>query len=781
MEKFGRALDVACAATVAAACLPLGGMLPVGQAAWSLAAVTLLVLLCGWAALARSRWRWEPIAVVLAGLAALTLFRATSVGAFLAGAFEREAFGLWPELTLRGTAAPGRAPLAALRLLGVACVVQFWSIRFRTRHGTERTLRTLAWGIGAVLAVGAAHAALGWTDVYGVFRPLDMPALRTPLSAPFVNENQVGAVYALAGVLSVAVGQARVELRAGLFPLGAGLIVVTEVVFGAHGAFLAGLVAVAALAVLAPLPIARSRAYARTLWVSFLGLFALMPIVAYGVGPHLPVPVLAAKAEAWRATLGPALRRPFGYGPGAWPDAAGAHLPTSPLRVAFVESAPLQLLIDHGFVPAILLAGALGWALYRRLFMDRRGERDVRAATVAVAVFLLSEAFTGMALSATGYAFFAAALVGLVAGRSISRRRMSDARAPILGGGVVALVLSALTLPGLSASVTLGQEHAGRPLRALALSQGEASDAFGTALAEAARAVPGDIVVVSYAADRALLLGDLEAAQTRVDHLRRYAPGRLQTWQIGVDVAVARGDTDAACAAAERLAELAVDPRDLTDALTRIHEDARAWTACVSSDGAETRILEGLLLDGRSAEALALALRVLRERPDDVPALRAALVGLNALDDPSFGVTIAARLLEADPTDASSAVIGAQMHTALGDHVAALSMLDTALASSPGSVDLLLERLQALAALAIDGDARDQERFIDAYRALLAPVSADPNAAVRRLHIAGAYFRAREEWADAENAYQGVLRIRSGDVRATSALEAIRAARSGTR
>lgn len=779
-RRIGRGLDSAAIGLVVTSPVLVGGMWPPGQALWSALAVVLLVVVAALHAAVGGRWRWHALPLAVVGLAACTLLRATAVGAPLAGPFERAVFALWSEVDTVGTVAPGRAPLAALRLLGVAAIMQLWATRFRGRSGTRSTLLAVFGAVALSVALGVAHRALELGQVLAVFSPVDMASLRNPLAAPFVNENQAGALWMLGGVLAVGVGWLRPGQRSPWLLLGALLIVAAEVGLRSHAAGGAALCALLGFAALWALPPSTARAYGAR-----LSGFVVATVVAFSVFAWFVLPGLAlagahlAKAQAWKDTAVAALRRPFGYGPGAFPDAWGAvSTHVDALRATWVESAPLQLAVDHGWLAAGVVVALALRMLHRRYTSQRRGERDVRVVSAAVAIFVGCEAASGMALEAVGYAFPVAALVGLTVGRGRSRSELNAPRALVAVGAAAFIVLTLFTLPGLVASVRLGDEHAGRQLRPIELEHGMVSPEFRASIDDLSHQVPGDVVLLSYVADLALVDGDIEHAVAVVAHLTRYAPGRAVTWEIAGDVALADGDRGAACEAAVHLADRARDPARLTRLLRRIDADPRTWSACAPGEAALAAIYDGLRREDRIEEAFAVALRQLRETPDHAASLMAALEGAAAVDSPGLAAVYGTRLLEVEPSNVRAGVLTARTLAEEGRRADALALLDAAIDRS-ADVDLQLERLTLLAQWPDPPDpAAHRERFEAHYDALLPLVSGRLADAIRRLRIGAAFYASTEDWRSAENAYRAILRLRPDDERARDGLDRVIDARA---
>lgn len=754
-------------------------MWPPAQAFCSLAAIALLLLLGAVHAIAKLRWRWNSVALIFFVMAALTLVRDMPLLGFLGGEVTRSAAELWGR-SPASSAAPGRLPLAALRLLGLGAMLQIWMIRFRNSGGLERTLKALAILLGALVGIGVLHQVAGIEGVFGVFSPVDIPKLRHPLSAPFVNENQIGALYGLGAVVLLCVAQESPRHRFWALSASVALLAIAALVFGAYAAVVAAVVAMSVFGLALALPIHRNQLYARAL-MGLGGLATLgMAIGAWFVLPRLPFDNAARKAQVWNDTIAAIGPRPFGFGPGVWPDVAGGFM-SAPIaqRMPWVEATALDAALDHGWLLVLLVAGNVGWKLYRRVSGDRRQERDVRAATLAVSVYVAGEAVSGMALESMTYAFAVIALLGFTSGRAETRRVYHRSRARIGAGCVAVTLLGAWTLPGLLPSVRLGDAHAGPALDATLHDEGVMSEAFAQTIQAQSALTPIDPVLLTFVADLALVHRDVERASEVSAHLVRYTPGRPQTWRIAVAVAMASDERAAACEAAARGRTTSRSPEAFTANLWMISDDPREWPECVPGAEALEAMYAGLLAEGNRAQALALAMRVLRTAPDDVPSLRAAVEGLFELGDGEYGVSLAKRLLALDPSDERVARLGALMLIRLERPDEALAMLDAALTHAPRNMDLNLTRLEALSALALREDTPQTHAAFEAFYArLLALVSGHPPSAISRLRIAGTYFRTSARWREAENAYQALLRLAPDDISARSALEEIRRERA---
>lgn len=784
-QRMRRAIAWGAVVVVASSPLLVGGMWGPGQALWSLAAIVACFSLSTLHAVVGVRWRWEPVTLLLGALAGITLLRATPAGAFLGGAWEAEVFALWPDIPRAGTAAPGRAPLGAVTLLGVASVVQTWAVLGRTRVGRRRAIQAALAAVATVVGIGVIHALATPDSIFGLFAPRELRGVRQPLAAPFVNENQAGAVWALGGVLLATLPQRH---GAAVAPRGfatAALLSVTAVFLDAHGALAAAVIAIGLAAASRWVGLLRPPAgIARIALLAVLGAAVATAIGAWIVLPMLDVGAASEKALVWRDTLLLVAKRPFGWGVGTFPDVIGSGM-TSPdaLRAAWVESAPLQLAFEHGWIPAAALGFAAAHALWLAL-QPARGRGGIDIFVVGFATYVIVEANVGMGLQALGYAFPVAAVGGALIGRGRRRSRTTGRQGdPVLvagSGAAVLAVLAVATLPGLRDSSQLGDEHVGAPLRAVELEAGLASDAMDEAIQRAARAVPGDVVLIAYAADQHLANGALDHAEAFVAHGERYAPGRWITWELATALALQGGDEEEFCEAARHLSATTRDPRRLTRALGRFTPDARRWPACVEGERARMQMHEGLRLDGEAVRGMALAMHTLRTRPDDPVALMAAVEGAHAMRQDDLAMAWGARLLMIEPANERAAELTARAARRAGEHARALAMLDEAIVRSPDSAHLALERLAVLGDWPdLGDDSRRRAAFDDEYGRLLARASRSSADAIRRLRIGATTYERLGEWALAEAANRSLLRLRPGDAAAEAAIERIATERVG--
>ncbi len=655
--------------------------------------------------------RWPGLTWAALGVGAWTLVRTLPGTGWLAAAPIDEMWALWPDLTARGTAAPGFAAAAALRCAAVAALAAVCASRFATVDRLGQLGRAVI--IGGLLAalVGVVQDLFGADARYFVFAPRSFDGLVEPLAGPWVNPNQAGAYVGLCGVLSaglVWIAPRQNQRFVGF--VGAVGAVVYAVAVSAWAAVLALVAAIIAILVsAATTSISRHPAALKPVaWAAVIG-SVVLGIVAHA--PNLvPTPefVEAAargKVSLWRGASELILAAPWtGWGVGAFADAIPRFAPSSaPVRYAWAESLPLQVAFDHG-IPVLIAAG-IATLITPMMWIARRGRgahAPWRGTAIGTGVFLIVEAIFGMGLHGAAHMFAAAALVGSVSGLALARRpRTRDEedeprvprtaptrpvrrwRTPLGTSGILAL--AALAALGASASVRLeiDQHHP--------FDQGELPSA--EAIARRAADTPGDPRVIGAAAYRALEDGDLARAQQLASYVAERAPRRIDTWSLAAAIAITRGDDRALCEATRR--ELSV--RLSAAAVDQIPGPVSTWLQCIP-DTPEARqyIYDRLREEGRHSERMALAMRRLQLAPDDASAAVAA--GLSALEldmvEPAAYWADTARAR--DPHDAGAWWLAASVERRRGDDVRELALLDEGIEqSSPGWL-LRAERVRVL-------------------------------------------------------------------------------------
>jgi tetratricopeptide (TPR) repeat protein len=303
-------------------------------------------------------------------------------------------------------------------------------------------------GVAAV-AIGLGHRILGISKLYGAFAAPQ----RSLLAGPFVNPNHTAEFLELAafvclacsfqrptalnrigwlvGTILCAGGAAATLSRGGVLGLSMGILLFIFLGYFASEAGAAG------------------RRRASLAWGGlFLGLVVL-GAGALGAGQLIDRFKTDAvstdiRLQLWRQGLHVFAAHPLGIGRGAFDRVFPLYRSIRvafPLRFAFVENEPLQLLIDCGWPFLFLIGAAIAVAAWQ---IVRRGRRDkIEAALVAglFAVFVHNTVDFG--LETLGILLPFTAVMGMVLGRlrpAVERPVGSTrwARAPFVLAGVAA-------------------------------------------------------------------------------------------------------------------------------------------------------------------------------------------------------------------------------------------------------------------------------------------------------------------------------------------------------
>jgi tetratricopeptide (TPR) repeat protein len=291
---------------------------------------------------------------------------------------------------------------------------------------TRRHLVLRAIGLAGVAAVivGLGHRIVGVNKLYGLFTA----SRRSLLVGPFVNANHTAEFLELASAVCLACSfqNSTVLNRVGWLT-GTLLCAAGAAATLSRGAVLAlamaGLMFVFLLYVSDAGESGRRRRVSLAWAVLVLGLIA---VAAAALGANELVDRFKSDAvttdvrgRLWHEALRVFAAHPFGIGRGAFdrvfPIYRSFQMPF-PLRFAFVECEPLQLLIDGGwFFGALLLAGfglVFWWIL-------RRGRRDrVEAALLTGLFAVIVHSTVDFALETLGVLLPFAAVAGAVLGRA---------------------------------------------------------------------------------------------------------------------------------------------------------------------------------------------------------------------------------------------------------------------------------------------------------------------------------------------------------------------------
>jgi len=277
-------------------------------------------------------------------------------------------------------------------------------------------------GIAAV-AIGLGHRILGVTKLYGTFSAPQ----RSLMAGPFVNPNHTAEFLELAafvclgcsfqrptalnrigwlvGTILCAGGAAATLSRGGVLGLSMGTLLFIFLGYFASEAGAAG------------------RRRASLAWAGlFLGLVVL-GAGALGAGQlvdRFKTDAVSSdiRLQLWRQGLHVFAAHPLGIGRGAFDRVFPIYRSIRvafPLRFAFVENEPLQLLIDCGWPFLLLIAAAIAVVAWQII---RRGRRDkIEAALVAGLFAVLVHNTVDFGLETLGILLPFTAVLGMVLGR----------------------------------------------------------------------------------------------------------------------------------------------------------------------------------------------------------------------------------------------------------------------------------------------------------------------------------------------------------------------------
>jgi tetratricopeptide (TPR) repeat protein len=437
-----------CALTVGAAPLAVGAVHRVSLVLFMIAAVLALGLVAAGAAADRRPMRLGlatalPIVfVVVPFLQSIPLPLAlrgwldSAGNAFLTD--DPSVTHRWWPLSLDPTVTRGYVGRAAAAVAVFLCAYHMASGQSR-RHVLPRVIAIS--GIVAVV-VGLGHRMFGFASIYGTFAT----AQRSLLVGPFVNPNhnaeflEIAAFACLAcslqrgsalnrygwltGVLLCTVGAIGTFSRAAVVALAAG---------GLLFAFLRHQARDAALA---------SGRRTTLLWGFFALLLFGLTAGALGAGALVDRFQRHSLAEDVRLRLwsdGWSVLRahPLGIGRGAFDRVFPIYRSFGdqfPIRFAFLENHPLQLLVDGGWLGFAAIAAAAGYVVWS---IVKRGRRDkIEAAFLAGLFAVVVHSFTDFGLEMLGVVLPFVAVLGTVLGRCHSVDEAPSPRGAWVAAGV---------------------------------------------------------------------------------------------------------------------------------------------------------------------------------------------------------------------------------------------------------------------------------------------------------------------------------------------------------
>jgi tetratricopeptide (TPR) repeat protein len=324
---------------------------------------------------------------------------------------------------------------------------------------TRRHLLPRAVAIAGLIAVviGIGHRIFGTTKLYGMFDP---PG-RALITGPFVNVNHTAALLELAAFVCLACSFQRETLLNRI-----GWLVGTFLCAGAALATLSrGAVVALAVAVLVFASLryfagdvsgGGGRRRASLAWAMLIVGLVVLGAASLGAGQLVDrfktdTVSTDVRFELWRDGLGVFAEHRLGIGRGAFdrvfPIYRTFKMPF-PVRFAFVENEPLQLLIDCGWFFFGLLAALFITFIAWRII--RHGRRDkIEAALVAGLFAVLAHSFLDFGLETLGVLVPFTAILGSVLGRL---RTPAQQAWPARAGWGIAAAAAAFALFGVAAT-----------------------------------------------------------------------------------------------------------------------------------------------------------------------------------------------------------------------------------------------------------------------------------------------------------------------------------------
>jgi hypothetical protein len=314
---------------------------------------------------------------------------------------------------------------AAFRLAGLAGFL--FAAYQVTRHGmfTQRMMQVLAFGGAILAALALFHELAGISRMYGLFTPQASPRF----FLPFVNENHAAGFYGFVFFVLLSLGMGETSPRLRGFTLALAFLPFLAVIWTGSRAGIAALGAgILIWWFLARL--ARDASMSMTWFgLAFIGLLVSIPLMDFYVVPFLSSPTGLEedmKLMMWKDAAPLLVDHLWtGVGRGGFGSAYPFYYDQQDrVAIDYVESLPLQFLVDYGAVVAstVLVAGAVVVTRYFRRIRLRVWKVGLIA---AVATLVLQNLFD------FNLSFFGTALPLTVALGVLSAQRYHGTRRPM--------------------------------------------------------------------------------------------------------------------------------------------------------------------------------------------------------------------------------------------------------------------------------------------------------------------------------------------------------------
>jgi O-antigen ligase len=258
----------------------------------------------------------------------------------------------------------------------------------------NRLLLTRAIGLAGVAAVviGAGHKMFGVARIYGMFTSTP----RTLLVGPFVNANHTAELLELAAFACLACSyHRRTALNRVGWLIGVVLCAGGMAATLSRGAIVGGIMGLLLFLVARRFAQETTPAAGRAQSVAWgVGILGLVIVAAGALGATQILERFRAanvgsdlRLQLWRDSLRVFAAHPLGIGRGAFERVFPIYRTVKsdlPVRFAFVENQPLQMLIDTGVIFSAMLVVASGWVVWH---LVRHGRRDRVEAALAAGLF----------------------------------------------------------------------------------------------------------------------------------------------------------------------------------------------------------------------------------------------------------------------------------------------------------------------------------------------------------------------------------------------------------
>ncbi len=369
------------------------------------------------------------------------------------------------DLLLEGDLSPVRFwplsldPIPTREHVGVAaCGLAIFLVAYHIASGkSRRHVFTRLVGLTGItaLVLGLGHRIFGLTEIYGHFAT----ANRSLVVGPFVNSNHTAEFLELTAFVCFACSFQR-NTALNRYGWWTGALMCAGGAMGtmSRGAVVGILAGICLFAVLRYLASDGDRGDRQKMWVAWSVLAALLVVVAAGaLGAGALIDRFRSSSvgddvrfHLWRDSLKVLVAHPIGIGRGAFERVYPAYrtLKTPfPVTFAFVESQPLQLLIDCGWLFSGLILVSAGLVVRQ---LVRYGRRDkIEAALLAGLFAVLAHSCVDFGLETLGVMLPFLAILATVLGRCAPPDQAEQSRVPawsLIGVACAGLLFGAIAV-----------------------------------------------------------------------------------------------------------------------------------------------------------------------------------------------------------------------------------------------------------------------------------------------------------------------------------------------